>query len=87
MRWDSIVSHESYTWNIFVKHRSGHVFPDSSVGKEFICNAGDLGLIPGLGRSPGAGNGNPLHYPFLEDLMDRGAWQAIVCGVPRVGHD
>ena len=38
------------------------------------CNAGDEGLIPGLGRSPGEGNGNPLHYSCLESFMDRGAW-------------
>ena len=41
------------------------------------------GLIPGLGRSPGEGNGNPLHYSYLENSMDRGAWQAIVHGVAK----
>ena len=41
------------------------------------ANAGDSGSIPGLGRSPGGGNGNPLQYSCLEDPMDRGAWQAI----------
>ena len=46
----------------------------SSVGKESACNTGDLGLIPGLGRSPGEGNGNPLQYPCLENLMDTEAW-------------
>ena len=45
-------------------------FPDSSAGKESSCNAGDLGLIPGLGRSPGEGNGYPLQYPGLENSMD-----------------
>ena len=45
------------------------------------ANAGDLGLIPGLGRSPGGGNGNPLQYSCLENSMDRGAWQATVHGV------
>ena len=45
-------------------------FPDSSVGKEYTCNAGDLGLIPGLGRSPGEGNGYLLQYSGLEDSMD-----------------
>ena len=45
------------------------------------CNAGDEGLIPGLGRSPGEGNGNPLHYSCLENPMDRGAWRATVHGV------
>ena len=51
-------------------------FPCSSVGKKSACNAGDLGSIPGLGRSPGEGNGNPLQYSCLENPMDRGAWQA-----------
>ena len=41
----------------------------------------DVGSIPGLGRSPGGGNGNPLQYSSLENSMDSGAWQAIVCGV------
>ena len=62
-------------------------FPHSSVGKESACNVGDLGLIPGLGRSPGEGNGNPFQHSCLENPMDRGAWQAIVHGVARVGHD
>ena len=50
------------------------------------ANAGDLGdvgLIPGLGRSPGVGNGNPLQYSCLENSMDRGAWWAIVDGVTK----
>ena len=54
--------------------------------KEFTCNArdtGDVGLIPGLGRSPGEGNGNPLQYSCLGNSMDRGAWQAIVYGVAK----
>ena len=62
-------------------------FPHSSVSKEYACNAGDLGSIPGLGRLPGEGNGNPLQYSCLENPMDRGVWQAIVPGVARVGHD
>ena len=45
-------------------------FPDSSVGKESTCNVGDLGLIPGLGRSPGEGKGYPLQYSCLENPMD-----------------
>ena len=48
-------------------------FPCSSGGKKSACSAVDLGSIPGLGRSPGEGNGNPLQYPGLENLMDRGA--------------
>ena len=50
----------------------------SSDGKESACNAGDLGSIPGLGRSPGEANGNPFQYSCLETLTDRGAWQAMV---------
>ena len=46
----------------------------SSVGKESACDTGDLGSIPGLGRSPGEGNGNPLQHPCLENLMDTEAW-------------
>ena len=49
-------------------------------GKESVCNAGDTGLIPGSGRSPGKGNGNPLQYSCLENPMDRGAWRATVHG-------
>jgi len=59
----------------------------SSVGKESACSAGDLGLISGWGRSPGEGNGNPLQNSCLENLMDRGAWQATVYGVTRVRHE
>ena len=44
-------------------------------------DAGDTGLIPGLGRSPGGGNGNPLQYSYLENSMDRGAWWATVYGI------
>ena len=62
-------------------------FPSGSVGKKSACNTGDAGLIPGLGRSPGGGNGNPPQYSCLENPMDRGAWQVIVHGVARVGHD
>ena len=51
------------------------------------CNAGDLGSIPGSGRSPGEGNGNPLHYSCQEIPSDRRAWWAAVCGVTRVGHN
>ena len=53
-------------------------FPDGSVGKEFSCSAGDEGLIPGSGRSPGGGNGYPLQYSCLGNPMDRGAWWATV---------
>ena len=50
---------------------------------ESACNAGDLGLIPGLGRPPGEQNIRPLQYSFLENSMDRGAWWAIICGVAK----
>ena len=56
-------------------------FPSGSEGKDSACNAGDLGLIPGGGRSPGEGNGYPLQYCCLENSVDRGAWRAIVHGV------
>ena len=58
-------------------------FPCGSVGKESACIAGDLGSIPGLGRSPGEGHGNLRQYSYLENLMDRGAWWATVHGVTK----
>ena len=61
-------------------------FPGGSVVKNLPDNAGDtgdMGLIPGSRRSPGVGNGNPLQYSCLENLMDRGAWRAIVHGVTK----
>ena len=62
-------------------------FPGGSDCKESTCNAGDMGLIPGLGRSPGGGHGNPLQYSCLENPMDRGAWWATANGSQRVRHD
>ena len=59
-------------------------FPRSSVGKKSACNAGDLGSIPGSGRCPGEGNGNPLQYSCLENSMDRGAWQAVGSQTDRI---
>ena len=59
-------------------------FPGGSDGKESTCSAGDLGLNPGSGRTSGEGNGNPLQYSCLENLMDRGAWWAIVHGVAEL---
>ena len=53
-------------------------YADGSDGKESVCNVGDLGLIPGLGRSPGGRHGNPLQYSCLENPMDKGAWRATV---------
>ena len=61
--------------------------PGGSDGKEFAYNAGDLGSILGSGRSPGEGNGNALHYSFLENSVDRGAWWATSMGSQRVGHN
>ena len=58
-------------------------FPCGWAGKEAACNAGDLGSIPGLARSPGEGNSNPLQYSCLENSLDRGAWQATVHGVTK----
>ena len=58
-------------------------FPHSSDGKESACNAGDPGLSPGLGRSCGEGNGNPLQYSCLENPIDGGAWWATVHGVAK----
>ena len=53
-------------------------------GKESACNARDLGSIPGLGRSPGEEDGNPLQYSCLENSMDRGVWQATVHGTAKI---
>ena len=61
-------------------------FPCSSVGKESAYHTGDLSSVLWSGRSPGEGNSNPVQYSCLENPMDRGAWQAIVHGVTRVGH-
>ena len=59
------------------------IFPGGLDSKAFACNEGDPGSIPGSGRSPGEGNGNPLQYSCLENPMDRGAWQAAVHGVTK----
>ena len=58
-------------------------FPGGSDGKESACNVADLGLISGLGRSPGEGNSYPLQYSGLENSMDRGAWMGTVHGVTK----
>ena len=61
-------------------------FPDGTMVKNLPANAGDirnLGSIPGLGRSPGGGNGNPLQYSCLENPMDRETWWATVHGVTK----
>ena len=58
-------------------------FPGGSEVKASTCNVGDLGSIPGSGRSPAEGNGNPLQYSSLENPMDGGAWWATVHGVTK----
>ena len=73
--------------NILFGIQKNFTIPGDSVGKESACNAGDPGLIPGSGRSPGEGNGNPLQYPCLENPMDRGAWRQQPTGSKRVGHN
>ena len=60
-------------------------FPGGSDDKESACNKGDLSLIPGSGRSPGEGNGNPLQYSCLGNRMDKGAWWTTVHGVTKSG--
>ena len=55
--------------------------------KNLPANAGNVGWIPGSGRSPGGGNRNPFQYSFLKNPMYRGAWQATVHGGPRAEHD
>ena len=60
--------------------------PGGSDGKESACNVGDLGSIPGWGRSPAEENGYPLQHSCLENPMDRGSWSAQSMGSQRVGH-
>ena len=64
-----------------MKHRCG--FPGSSVVKNLPANAGDAGPVPGSGRPPAEGNGNPLQYSSLKNPMDRGAWWAKGLGVAK----
>ena len=66
------------------QHKLNMGFPGGSVGKESACNAPDPSSIPGLGRSPEEGNGNPLQYSCLGNPMDRGASWAIVHGVAQL---
>ena len=67
----------------YVARLCNHCFSGGSAVKNLPANAGDAGLIPGSGRSPGGENGNPLQYPCLGNCMDRGAWWAIVHGVAK----
>ena len=73
-----LVASPSFAYNKVLKG-----FPGRSDGKESTCNAGDLGSVPGLGRSHGEENSNPVQYSCLENSRDRGAWQAIVHGVTK----
>ena len=75
-----IISPDLWTLQFKQSHKG---FPGGSDGKVSVCNAGDLGWIPGLGRSPGEQNGNPLQYSCLENPMDSGAWQATSHGVTK----
>ena len=75
------VNYEVYLFPMYLMS-----FPGGAVVKNLPTNAGDIrdrGSIPGSGRSPGEGNGNPLQYSCLENPMDRGAWQATVHGVTK----
>ena len=75
--------HPHYIYNLLVDILLQGGFLGSSNSKESACNAGDLGSIPGLARSPGEGHGNPLQYSCLENSVDRGAWWAPVHGVAK----
>ena len=69
-------------------YRYSIYFPGGSDSKASVYNAGDLGSIPGSGRFPGEGNGNPLQYSCLENPMDRGAWcRLLSMGSQRAGHN
>ena len=72
-----------YTWASLEEAQG----KESAEGKESACSAGDPGSVPGWGRSPGGGNGNPLQDSCLENPMDRGAWRATVHGGHRVRHN
>ena len=69
--------------SFFIAEWFHHGFPGGSVGKESACRAGDPGLIPGMGRSTGEGNGKPLQCSCLGNSMDRAAWWATVHGVTK----
>ena len=81
----SSLSVPALIWNCPNYHSSviNLSFSGGSVAKNLPANAGDSGLIPGSGRSPGEGNGNPLQYSWLGNPMDGGAWKAIVHGVEK----
>ena len=78
-----------YCMTLFETHyRYSIYFPSGSDGKASVYNAGDLGSVPGSGRFPGEGNGNPLQYSCLENPMDGGAWfRLLYMGLQTAGHD
>ena len=79
---------EKYMCVCVYPHTHTHTgLPGDSVGKESACNAGDLGLNPGLEKSPGEGNGYPFQYSCLENSMDRGSWWATIHGLQRIIYD
>ena len=71
--WVKLPNLSLHPWQMEIRSPS-YCFPGGSDGKASVCNAGDPGSIPGLGRSPGEGNGSPLQYSCLENPMDCGAW-------------
>ena len=77
----SILQHSAFFLSQLSHPHMTTQFPGGSYGKESACNAGDLGSILGLGRSPGGGHGNPFQYSCLKSPMDRGAWWPTVHGV------
>ena len=88
--WHRDIVPQTQLWHLSVPLHIPHVredFPRWLSSKESACNSGDMGLMPGLGRSPREGNDYPLQYSCLGKHMDRGTWQATVHGVARVRHD
>ena len=83
MSQETVPTHELGAIMIYNHNRGEAVFPGGSDGKASACSVGDLGSIPGLGRSSGEGNGYPHQYSCLENSMDRGAWQATVHGIAK----
>ena len=80
------MSHSTHPWVghlLMMDYCYLWVFPGNSVGKNLPANEEDEGLISGMGRSPGEANATPLHYSYLGDHMDRGAWWATVHGVAK----
>ena len=75
----------SFSWidNFIIMEYPSLGFPGGTLVKNPPANAGDMGSIPGLEKSPGVGKGNPFQYSCLENSMDRGAWKTAVCGVAK----